>query len=152
MKTEYRLPTMMVTVEVWGEVYNLAEWIYRACAWCVPKSHVSGINHLIQLALSELGQKGPAEFLISFSGTTRANFERARQHLQVAFDDIDGDRTPEIVVIMRSVGSGGYVSADAFRYKSGSFDFVTSVSDLDKGADPIRALRRKYELPDGRKD
>jgi hypothetical protein len=70
----------------------------------------------------------------------------------VTFDDVDGDKTPEIVVVMRSVGSGGYVSADAFRYKSGSLDFVTSVSDLDKGADPIKALRGKYKLPHGRKD
>jgi hypothetical protein len=70
----------------------------------------------------------------------------------VAFDDVDGDNTPEIVVIMRSVGSGGYVSADAFRYKSGSLDFVTSVSDLDKGADPIKALRGKFKRPDGKKD
>jgi hypothetical protein len=61
------------------------------------------------------------------------------------FDDIDGDDGPEIVVIMRSVGSGGYLSADAFRYRTRSLEFVISVSDLDKGMDPIWALRDKLK-------
>lgn len=61
----------------------------------------------------------------------------------VRFDDIDGDDRGEIVVITRSVGSGGYLSADAFRYRGRSLEWVASVSDLDKRADPIRALRNK---------
>ena len=70
----------------------------------------------------------------------------------VRFDDLDGDKTPEIVVIMRSVGSGGYVSADAFRYKSRSLQLIASVSDLDKGADPIKRLHEKFKVGNGRKD
>ena len=70
----------------------------------------------------------------------------------VTFDDVDGDKTPEIVVIMRSVGSGGYVSADAYRYKSGSLEFMASVSGIDKREDPIKALREKFRHPDVRKD
>ena len=61
----------------------------------------------------------------------------------VRFDDIDGDERSEIVVIARSVGSGGYLSADAFRYRARSLKWVVSVSDLDKRADPIRSLRDK---------
>lgn len=61
----------------------------------------------------------------------------------VRFDDIDADETPDIVVITRSVGSGGYLSADAFHYRGRSLEWVASVSDLDKRADPIRALRTK---------
>ena len=61
------------------------------------------------------------------------------------FDDIDGDDRPEIVVIIRSVGSGGYISADAFRYRTKSLEFIGSVSNLDKGADPIQALRDKIK-------
>ena len=68
----------------------------------------------------------------------------------VRFDDLDGDKTPEILVIVASVGSGRYVSADAFRYKSGSLDLVASVSDLDKGVDLIKALREKFAGPKGR--
>jgi hypothetical protein len=61
----------------------------------------------------------------------------------VRFDSVDGDDRPEIVVITRSVGSGGYLSADAFRYRAGSLEWILSVSDLDKRADPIEALRNK---------
>ncbi|HEX9146646.1 MAG TPA: PliI family lysozyme inhibitor of I-type lysozyme [Candidatus Binatia bacterium] len=69
----------------------------------------------------------------------------------VRFDDVDGDGKPEIVVTIRSVGSGGYVSADAFRYKSKSLELIGSVSNLDKGADPIQTLRDKFKVPNGRK-
>lgn len=65
------------------------------------------------------------------------------------FADLDGDGRPEIVVIIRSVGSGGYLSADAFRYRTKSLEFIGSVSDLDKGADPIRAMRDKIKASDG---
>ena len=68
----------------------------------------------------------------------------------VKFDDIDGDDRPEIVVIIRAVGSGGYLSADAFRYRTGSLEWVASVAALDKGADPIQALRGKFKVPAGR--
>jgi hypothetical protein len=65
----------------------------------------------------------------------------------VKFEAIDGDDGPEIVVITRSVGSGGYLSADAFRYQSGALEWILSVSDLDKEADPIQALRDKARAP-----
>jgi len=65
----------------------------------------------------------------------------------VRFDSVDGDDRPEIVVIIRSVGSGGYLSADAFRYRNGMLEFSASVSDLDKTADPIQALRDKLSAP-----
>jgi hypothetical protein len=48
----------------------------------------------------------------------------------VRFDDIDGDDKPEIVVITRSVGSGGYLSVDAFRYRGRLLEWVVSASDL----------------------
>ena len=65
----------------------------------------------------------------------------------VKFHDLDGDGRPEVVVIVRSVGSGGYLSADAFRYRTRSLEFAVSVSDLDKRADPIQALRDKLKVP-----
>ena len=69
----------------------------------------------------------------------------------VRFEDLDGDGKPEIVVTIRSVGSGGYVSADAFRYKSKLLEFIGSVSNLDKGADPVQTMRDKFKVPNGRK-
>jgi hypothetical protein len=68
----------------------------------------------------------------------------------VRFDTVDGDDQPEIVVITRSVGSGGYLSADAFRYQAGSLEWILSVLDLDKGADPILGLRDKIKAPNER--
>jgi hypothetical protein len=69
----------------------------------------------------------------------------------VRFDDIDGDVRPEIVVLVRSAGSGAYLSADAFRFRPGSLEFILSVSELDKRSDPIQALRDKLKLPTERK-
>lgn len=60
------------------------------------------------------------------------------ESLRVA--DIDGDGTPEIVVVLRSSGSGGYQSADAFRVDGKSLTFVRSVSGLEANADPVRAF------------
>jgi hypothetical protein len=63
----------------------------------------------------------------------------------VLFESVDGDDSPEIVVIMRAVGSGGYISADSFRYRKGLLELVASVAALDKTADPIKALRDKIK-------
>ena len=58
----------------------------------------------------------------------------------VRFADVDGDQNSEIVVVIRSVGSAGYVSADAFRYHLRSLRLVASVSELEPEADPIQEL------------
>ena len=63
----------------------------------------------------------------------------------VRFESVDADDSREIVVIMRAVGSGGYVSADSFRYRNGLLEWVASVSHLDKKADAIAALRDKLK-------
>ncbi|HSK28420.1 MAG TPA: PliI family lysozyme inhibitor of I-type lysozyme, partial [Candidatus Limnocylindria bacterium] len=68
----------------------------------------------------------------------------------VKFDTVDGDDQPEIVVIIRSAGTGGYLSADAWSYRAGSLELVLSVSDLDKAADTIQALRDKVRAPNAR--
>jgi hypothetical protein len=68
----------------------------------------------------------------------------------VKFDTVDGDDHPEIVVIIRSAGTGGYLSADAWSYRAGLLELVLSVSDLDKAADTIRALRDKVRAPNAR--
>jgi len=65
----------------------------------------------------------------------------------VKFSDMDGHGRPEVVVIMRSAGSGGYLSADAFRYRTGSLEIIGSVSGLDKRADPIAVLRDQFKAP-----
>jgi hypothetical protein len=59
------------------------------------------------------------------------------------FSDVDGDGTSDIVVIMRSAGTGGYRSADAFRLHDTTLSLVESVKGLPKDGDPVHALRAK---------
>ena len=61
---------------------------------------------------------------------------------RVSLERVDGDAI-EIMVVIRSVGTGGYLSADAFQYRARSLVWIASVSGLDKGADPSVALREK---------
>jgi hypothetical protein len=90
-------------------------------------------------------QKSPTDdFIVGVIRPRNGTIEAVR------FDTVDGDDQPEIVVITRSVGSGGYLSADAFRYQAGSLEWILSVSDLDKTADPLLALRNKVMAPNAR--
>src|ERR1051325_4773816 len=61
----------------------------------------------------------------------------------VRFEDVDGDGKRDIIVIIRSAGSGGFLSADAFRYRPGSLEAIATVANLDKNTDPVQALRAK---------
>jgi len=68
----------------------------------------------------------------------------------VTIQDINGNGIEEIVVIIRSVGTGGYLSADAFQCQSKQLKLIASVSDLEKIADPIKALKtisKQKDLP-----
>ena len=59
---------------------------------------------------------------------------------QVRIKDINKDGTEEIIVIIRSVGTGGNLSADAFQYQSKQLKLIANVSGLEKKTDPIKAL------------
>ncbi|MNZ89914.1 hypothetical protein D3C78_1088560 [compost metagenome] len=74
------------------------------------------------------------------AGTVRP---RAGAVEKVLFADVNGDRSPEILVIIRSAGTGGYLSADAFHFQGSTLSLVESVAGLAKDADPIRALEAK---------
>lgn len=56
------------------------------------------------------------------------------------FADVDQDGVKEIIVTMRSAGTGGYLAADAFSFKDNRLTRVGSVSDLPKEADCVSAL------------
>jgi hypothetical protein len=56
--------------------------------------------------------------------------------------DIDGDGSAEIVVRIRSAGTGGYLSADAFSSTGKEIILRASVANLPKDADVIAELRR----------
>jgi hypothetical protein len=63
---------------------------------------------------------------------------------RLVFSDVDGDGRPDIVVIVRSAGTGAYVSADAFRVRGKVLSAAASVKGLANDADPVRALKEKF--------
>ena len=60
---------------------------------------------------------------------------------ELRFADVDGNGRLEAVVVIRSAGSGGYVSADAFSVTRNGIRLFGAVEDLNADVDPIEALR-----------
>jgi hypothetical protein len=61
---------------------------------------------------------------------------------KVILVDVDGDQQQEIVVIARSVGTGNYLSAQAFAVVKDKLVFRAEVEGLAADADPVAALRK----------
>ena len=61
---------------------------------------------------------------------------------KIVFADLDDDSAAELVVVTQSAGSGGYLTADAFRLRHGVLARVAGVEGLAPSADPVAALRR----------
>lgn len=61
---------------------------------------------------------------------------------KVILADVDGDQQQEIVVIVRSVGTGNYLSAHAFAVAKDQLVFRAVVEGLAADADPVAALRK----------
>ena len=66
---------------------------------------------------------------------------------RVQFADVDGDRAAEIVVVMRSAGTGNYRSADTFQLHGRTLSLAGSVAGLAQDADPVRALAARLANP-----
>jgi len=64
----------------------------------------------------------------------------------VVLEDINLDAMPEIVVLIRSVGSGGYRSGYAFTFDTQNIVEVMSVSGLPADTDVLQALRSQVAL------
>ena len=73
-----------------------------------------------------------------------AGLIRARDGVieKVIVADIDGDKQQEVIVIVRSVGTGGYQSAHAFAVAKDKLVFLAAVEGLAPDADPVAALRK----------
>ena len=65
--------------------------------------------------------------------------------LRLLATDIDSQPGDEIIVISQSAGSGGYLSATAFRWRHGVLAHVASVSGLPPAADAVDALKRALQ-------
>jgi hypothetical protein len=61
---------------------------------------------------------------------------------KVVLGDVDGDQRPEIIVNVRSAGSGSYLSSHAFTFDKKRLIFCGAVQGLPPQADPVAALRK----------
>jgi hypothetical protein len=80
----------------------------------------------------------PDETTFFISGLVRA---RDGVVEKVMLADINGDQQQEIVVTVRSVGTGSYLSAHAFAVAKDKLVFLAEVEGLAANADPVAALR-----------
>ena len=67
----------------------------------------------------------------------------------VVISDVNADGQDELIVVVRSVGSGSSVSAQAFSVANGDVTPLVSVSDLHPDADLLAALRDKAIVREG---
>ncbi len=62
---------------------------------------------------------------------------------KVVLSDINGDKKPEIIVVVHSAGTGGYLSAHAFTIGNDQKLILNSIVEgLQPEADPISALKK----------
>jgi len=62
---------------------------------------------------------------------------------KVVLSDINGDSQPEVIVVARSAGTGGYLSAHAFTISSDQkLILISIVEGLHPEADPVLALMK----------
>ena len=61
---------------------------------------------------------------------------------KVVLADVDGDQRLEIIVYVRSAGTGGYLSSHAFGYDKKRLVLRAAVEGLPPQADPVAALRK----------
>ena len=64
---------------------------------------------------------------------------------KVFLADLGNDGPPSLVVAIRSAGSGGYMSADAFTIGKNTVVLRASVSGLAANADPVVALKSSLQ-------
>ena len=85
------------------------------------------------------GRRGGDDHDLYLTGVARP---RDGGLLKLDFADLDGDGAAELVVVMQSAGSGGYLAADAFRLRHGVLSRVAGVEGLAPSADVVTALRK----------
>ncbi len=142
-------------------IYSLPAIVYGAQAQgnsrFAQKFQIPGSAEIIVVAEGDLEPRSIGSYALRVYGGKSKKFPtddfitgviRSRNGRvdDVKFEDVDDDGKRDIIVIIRSAGSGGYISADAFHYEKGELELIGSVSDLDKNTDPIQGLRGKLKL------
>lgn len=69
---------------------------------------------------------------------------------KVLLADLGDGGNPSLIVAIRSAGSGGYLSADAFTIGKRTVVLRASVSGLPANADPVAALKSSLQRPEQR--
>ena len=59
--------------------------------------------------------------------------------------DINKDGEEDLVVLIRSAGSGGYLQVEAFRLGEGKVELIASVLDLDPKSEYIKELKSSID-------
>jgi hypothetical protein len=62
---------------------------------------------------------------------------------RILLEDLDRDGRPELVVVVRAAGTGGFLSADAFTFGNRRIARRATVKELAYDADPLPALRAR---------
>ena len=70
-----------------------------------------------------------------------AVFSRNGSVEKITLYDLDNDGADEIVVIMRSAGSGNYLAMQAIGYDGQTLERLLTVDGVDKGAEPVQVLQ-----------
>jgi hypothetical protein len=63
--------------------------------------------------------------------------------------DLDKDGGDEIIVIVRSVGTGNYISVTAIKYEGHSLKVLSGLDGLTKDVDPIKSLAYAFSQASG---
>jgi hypothetical protein len=63
--------------------------------------------------------------------------------------DLDKDGSDEIVVIVRNVGTGSYLSVKAIKYDGKSISVLLALDGLNKDANPIQSLQSAFNDTSG---
>jgi Periplasmic lysozyme inhibitor of I-type lysozyme len=124
----------------------------------VKEAALPGASTIVVVAEGEFEPRSVGSYSLRVYGGTNPRFAhddfiagmvRPRDGTveEVRFADLDGDGVPEIVVVMRSAGTGGYLSADGFRLHGKVLALITSVAGLASNADPIQALKARLANP-----
>ncbi len=71
--------------------------------------------------------------------------ERSGAVQELILADLAGDNVPEIVVVTRAAGSGGYLFADSYAIRAFRLRSLATVSWLPPDADPVASLRARLE-------
>lgn len=59
------------------------------------------------------------------------------------FTDLDQDKKNDVIVMIRRVGTGAYLSADVFKIQGKELTLLAHVQDLDPKANVVTALKKQ---------